>query len=107
MENKVNKLKDEIPASKLKQITLNKQIPIINKDKVLKSIKENPIKNLEGSSFAHSINKAHSKKLIFKRQLGPNSILNNTSNNNVNNTSNNGMNNYSFIKPNLQLEQIK
>lgn len=95
MENKVNRLKEDISPTRLRQINTNKgSIGSINKEKILKSIKENPLRKIENSGFANSVNRNNSKKIILNKKESGNtsnvsnnfSFISKQNNKNVNNS---------------------
>lgn len=97
MENKVNRLKEDVSPLRMRQINMNKSsISAVNKEKILKSIKENPSRNIENSNFANAIKRNHSKKINLNKKESSNNA--------------NVSNNFSFVSkqnsinhPNLQI----
>ena len=69
MDNKVNRTKDEISPCKIKPANITKSlINPLNKEKLLKSLKDNSLKNIENSNFANTIKNSNSKKLVINKK---------------------------------------
>ena len=69
MENQVNTLKQDISPLRLREINMNKgSIFSINKEKDFNSLKENPLKKIENSSFGNSVNRNNCKKINLNKK---------------------------------------
>jgi len=101
MEHSQKKIKEEISPSKIRKLNINKiSVPRLNKEKILKSIKENPLRQIDIKNITHSIKRDSSKNNINKKKENgvPNSLINNLSYN-ANNQNNISMNkNNSYVR---------